>query len=727
MSNPPRHLHAVGATAGRLDASAALVAGLGAPFTGTVFDPADPVLAEICAADSTAVLRTSALPVPMQREICWWLAACHGSGERVIDTCDWRRWAATALEVAAERPQVLSFADLTLSEWMAAWVRKFHADHGRLPVPGSRDRAASALRGLLPRLTVRYSDMPWWKHDVWCLRFDPRIPRREHEPRGESSVRWDGIQPRWLRDGFTFWMYLQLESGQLTWSSAASWHVFAARFSEFAVSRGLDHPALTEDPSQLRPLILDFRAFLRQWKRRATGGREHGGPLDDRSVACTQRVIGNFYRAMHDYKAEATAATGDERWLELTDAHARLYRPGEFFTERVIKQADERNYISDADLSKMLACIESLGMPRDQSMTITRDGQQTKAAGFGMPAMMRAWLIQALTGRRASEVLLMDFEPLSPIPGIDPSAVPDGGMVARLRYQQTKVDGAPATILVGADVVQIIREQQEWVRQRWNLGPDQTARYLFPRLTGNRKATRAWETGHYDLVLRQFSQAVGLRDSAGRDLSYSRSHRLRHTKATTLLNAGAPIHVVQRYLGHRSPEMTMRYAATLASTAEREFLAMVKIGRDGRELSMDRRDMLDLLQLDRRTDRVLPNGYCLLPPVRSCDKGNACHGCDHFATDRSHLPEIRRQLAATEQLIEHRKAQHLARYGEPMSQTNIWLEQRIAEVRSMRLEISTLQALTDNTAIIRGPGVCGRAGYQGGGPIPVAITRPGAS
>ena len=370
----------------------------------------------------------------------------------------------------------------------------------------------------------------------------------------------------------------------------------------------------------------------------------------------------------------------------------------------------------------MLAHIELLGMPRDRSMTITRGGQEVQVAGFGMPAMMRAWLIQALTGRRASEVLLMDFEPLSPIPGIDPASIPDGGMVARLRYQQTKVDGAPMTILVGADVVQIIREQQEWVRQRWRLGPDGTARYLFPRLTGNRRATRAWETSHYDLVLRQLSEAVGLRDSAGRELSYSRSHRLRHTKATTLLNAGAPIHVVQRYLGRRSPEMAMRYAATLASTAEREFLAMVKIGRDGRELGMDRRDMLDLLQLDRRTDRVLPNGYCLLPPVRSCDKGNACHSCNHFATDRSHLPEIRRQLAGTEQLIEHRKAQHLARYGEPMSESNIWLEQRLAEVRSMRLEITALEALADDTAVVRGAGVCGRAGYQGSGPVPVTIT-----
>jgi hypothetical protein len=317
---------------------------------------------------------------------------------------------------------------------------------------------------------------------------------------------------------------------------------------------------------------------------------------------------------------------------------------------------------------------------------------------------------------------MMDFSPLLPIPGVDPATVPEGGMTARLRYQQTKIDGAPETILVGADVVQIIREQQEWVRERWRLGPGETVRYLFPKLAGNRKGTRAWTTSCYDQTLRRFSVMLDLRDSGGQPLSYSRSHRLRHTKATTLLNAGAPIHVVQRYLGHRSPEMTMRYAATLATTAEREFLAMVKIGRDGRQVGMDRRDMLDLLQLDRRTDRILPNGYCLLPPVRSCDKGNACHGCDHFATGRSHLPDIRRQVAATEQLIGRRQEQHAARYGEPMSDSNIWLEQRHAEIRSMRLEIAALEALGDDTAVVRGPGVCGRAGYQDAGPVNITIT-----
>ena len=84
---------------------------------------------------------------------------------------------------------------------------------------------------------------------------------------------------------------------------------------------------------------------------------------------------------MHDCRADVAAATGDRRWLELTDTHARLYRVDECRTGRVIRQADERNYISDADLSRMLACIELLGLPRDQSMTITRDGQQVRSPG----------------------------------------------------------------------------------------------------------------------------------------------------------------------------------------------------------------------------------------------------------------------------------------------------------------------------------------------------------
>ncbi len=123
---------------------------------------------------------------------------------------------------------------------------------------------------------------------------------------------------------------------------------------------------------------------------------------------------------------------------------------------------------------------------------------------------------------------------------------------------------------------------------------------------------------------------LDIRDSAGRLVDFRRTHRFRHTKATSLLNAGVPIHVVQRYLGHLSPAMTMQYAQTLAETHEAEFLRYRKLTADGRDLEIGARDLYDMLQLDQRTDRVLPNGWCLLPPRQSCDRGNACLTCAVF-------------------------------------------------------------------------------------------------
>jgi hypothetical protein len=42
--------------------------------------------------------------------------------------------------------------------------------------------------------------------------------------------------------------------------------------------------------------------------------------------------------------------------------------------------------------------------------------------------------------------------------------------------------------------------------------------------------------------------------------SYSSSIRPHRITPFTSFNDGVPIHVVQRYLGHKSPEMTLRYA-----------------------------------------------------------------------------------------------------------------------------------------------------------------------
>jgi len=173
---------------------------------------------------------------------------------------------------------------------------------------------------------------------------------------------------------------------------------------------------------------------------------------------------------------------------------------------------------------------------------------------------------------------------------------------------------------------------------------------------------------------------TGLPESLKRDTS---THRLRHTKATEMIEAGVPIHVVQRYFGHASPEMLMRYAATLASRAEHEFLKAKRAGAFGTPLTMNATDLYEITALSGRTDRILPNGLCLLPPVSVCEKGNACLTCGHFATDTRHLPDLHEQRRATLELIEIRQGAFAQRHGAPMPDNHVWLQQRHRELDSL--------------------------------------------
>ena len=176
--------------------------------------------------------------------------------------------------------------------------------------------------------------------------------------------------------------------------------------------------------------------------------------------------------------------------------------------------------------------------------------------------------------------------------------------------------------------------------------------------------------------------------------------------------------MVQRYLGHLSPEMTMIYAKTLASTHEAEFLRYRKLTADARELDTDPRDLYDMLQLDKRTDRILPNGWCLLPPRQLCSKGNACLTCDKFATDATFLPELTTQLARTEQLITQRREAFRARTGQDLGEDNVWLAGRrqeqdalgriIVKLEHARLADGTMQALRGAGAAARTDAIAGQ-------------------
>jgi hypothetical protein len=118
-----------------------------------------------------------------------------------------------------------------------------------------------------------------------------------------------------------------------------------------------------------------------------------------------------------------------------------------------------------------------------------------------------------------------------------------------------------------------------------------------------------------------------------------------------------------------------------------------------------------MTQLSQRTDRVLPNGVCLLPPLKTCDKGNACLSCGHFATDATHLDELLDQHAKTLTLIDLRRDQYRKRTGRELTDDNVWIHERRREITSLEAIIERLRrdpAASDARNAVGGAGTANR-------------------
>lgn len=134
-------------------------------------------------------------------------------------------------------------------------------------------------------------------------------------------------------------------------------------------------------------------------------------------------------------------------------------------------------------------------------------GAQIVANGFDDPQAMRMILLQILTGRRSSEIRTCEFNCLSPATGRAVEAA-QGEHIARFRYAQTKIDIAPDTILVDSEVVAIVEEQQQWIRDQF---PAIQPRHLFLQLTGNRAGAKPYPSGTYNFRLREFGKIIQVR------------------------------------------------------------------------------------------------------------------------------------------------------------------------------------------------------------------------
>ncbi len=133
-------------------------------------------------------------------------------------------------------------------------------------------------------------------------------------------------------------------------------------------------------------------------------------------------------------------------------------------------------------------------------------------------------------------------------------------------------------------------------------------------------------------------------------------HRLRHTFATQAINRGMTLDVIAVLLGHRSLDMTRRYAQISNQVVAAEYAAVAAkveaLYTTGDELDADAIGPKMRRVRDEVHHRLLGNGWCQRPAQLDCSFESICETCVHFTTDATIQPVVLRQrdhAAANEQ------------------------------------------------------------------------------
>jgi len=165
---------------------------------------------------------------------------------------------------------------------------------------------------------------------------------------------------------------------------------------------------------------------------------------------------------------------------------------------------------------------------------------------------------------------------------------------------------------------------------------------------GRRLGTARIQRGLRDAVI-----AAGLTGPDNEPLRVV-AHQLRHTWATELANAGMSIQALMTLLGHRSPEMTIRYARLASPTLKAAYdQAAGKIARRipvapaGRPAAPDRVEWLAAEMLKTR----VAHGYCSRDlAAEACPYANICETCPNYVTTPDFGPALEAQLDDIRQL-----------------------------------------------------------------------------
>ena len=132
---------------------------------------------------------------------------------------------------------------------------------------------------------------------------------------------------------------------------------------------------------------------------------------------------------------------------------------------------------------------------------------------------------------------------------------------------------------------------------------------------------------------------------AAAGLPHIHPHQLRHTLATQAINRGMSLEAIAAMLGHRSLDMTLRYAKIASRTVADEYFAVTEkvealYGQDP-VLPADAIGP-NMARLRREHHRMLGNGWCTRPPELDCAFESICETCTFFQTSIEFRPTLHR-------------------------------------------------------------------------------------
>jgi site-specific recombinase XerD len=136
------------------------------------------------------------------------------------------------------------------------------------------------------------------------------------------------------------------------------------------------------------------------------------------------------------------------------------------------------------------------------------------------------------------------------------------------------------------------------------------------------------------------------RAGAAAGLPHIHPHQLRHTLATQAINRGMSLEAIAALLGHRSLDMTLRYAKIASRTVADEYFAVSEkveaLYGQPAQLPADAAGP-KMARLRREHHRMPGNGYCTRPAELDCAFESICETCTFFQTSIEFRPTLQAQ------------------------------------------------------------------------------------